>query len=276
MAKKQKQQPEFDVLDSLQFLTEVLQNEEKTETPEEAKLGEAGAALRSHTNERNQKAFENAAKAVGNQQYGSTRYLAGAVISLVTDVAYCAHGVLKNMLDSPLVKELIAEEAGEGKTLTDLLVEKFGNDAKTRKELRSAFKRQSELEKYVRNLADYSAQVSKTPGEVLRTPSDAVEVIKQTYGSLAKYENKVKKVTKSNQEVVTKLDQLQKIPVGFLVEAALSKRLGDLSDIGLNPIDVSRFAQDYIKEVLDFAKAYITESAKAREEQLQVYKSVAN
>ena len=241
------------------------------ETPEANAVQDASEALRRYTAREIERVYTNASKTIGKElEYSSARHLVTGLFGLLTDGICTLDGPIRDFTQSPMIKELIEEEVGEGKDLFDYLAfaQGKGKSDEEREKAVADFDKNSEsirrFGSYSKNLANYCEETGKSPDAVLRSTKDRMAIVKRTYGSVAEYERIKVGMIKVLSKGVGQLEQLENIPLNMLIPALITSKtsVSDLSEISVNPNVLGNIAQSYLRDAAKFSKVFLIEYAK--------------
>ncbi len=232
-----------------------------------------------------QKAYNAALEQVESKlQYGSSPHLIAFAYNFLHDAIMTLWEPVRAVANSPLAREEIEEEVGQGGDIVDL-VEKLStrktgkSQEKTAKELRETFKKAfSTPDNLMKELVKYSQETGKSYDDILSTPEDSLQVVKRAFGSLQEYEKILHKGFETWSDFTKKLEQLEKLPLGIVLPILVQKKLNlpedvDLKrDLGVNINGLSGIAESYLKDIATFGKAFIAEICRISLEELENYK----
>jgi hypothetical protein len=251
----------------------------KSENP----IDNTRAAVRRYSAELIEQAYSNAVKKTGSElEYSSAKHLVTGIFGLLPDVINTLWEPIKDVIESPVVSELISEKTNGG-DLMDYFAslgsknESLNELETSTQELRDSTKTIQRSNDYVKEIADHCQKTGKSPDEVLRSKEDMVGIVRTVYGSVSEYEKIQVKSIQELSKLVNKFDELQKMPFGLIIPALITSKMdgiNDLSEIGVNPSEIGNIVHSYMSDVGKFGKTLLTEYAKVTTKEIQAYKAL--
>ena len=253
-------------------------NGSKTEikTPHEAILEE----IHRHNMEELDTVYQRAMKNLdGKLQYASAKHLATGFAGVFLDgillVPY-----IGQLTSLPAVKSVLQQKFGKD-SVRDIFVtetaKRKGTSIEEQKKkyakLENVYER---AEQRVKALAEYSEHTGKSVADILRTPEDQVAIIMKVDGSFENYEQRRLESLQGCAELIEKLENVQKMPLGMMLRAMVRVKIGSyhVEDRALNDMVeiVAPGMENYVKELALVCKEVLREYCKLEVEQFQNYK----
>jgi hypothetical protein len=237
--------------------------------PPKTDFQQASEAMRRYSARKIDRIYTNAVKVMGEEpEFSSTRYIVTGLAGLLSDSLFTLWESTREILKSPLVKEMIDEKAGKGKTLADYLFKNQGGAEK------AAARIVDEHEIHVKNLIAYSKETGRSFDAILKSSRDRLVLIERNYGSLEKYEERNEETSKSLTSVIKQIDLLKIMPWRIIVSAYLAKEFEaqEMLKLGLNPAVLGSITKDYLKDAAKFGKAFLAEFVKYDAAEIKKYK----
>ena len=226
-------------------------------------VNEARDALKHETAERIDAAFQEAVGQVGSQlQNPSAKYVVGAFASTLSDAVYSLWDQTKRTLRSPLVESVSGgfppSIANLAERFTIGVPQKYQSIA--RGYIISALTLLTREDGFATELANYSKSRGKSVEDVLNSKRDSRRVVEAAYGSVDNYRESVQteigllvnlhKMIKKDPKLLAQITALR------IKQELLSKGV-DSGQIGLNVTDLGTTFQNYVKDIITFADAFI-------------------
>ncbi len=245
---------------------------------------EARKAFRKYSGRENDKVYANTLKIVGNDlEYGSSRYIAAGLLNLYNDSIYTLWEPIKDILNSPLIKQVIESKVGENKSLTDYLKtvtaqkSTLEEKAKSIPHLNNLMGLLKMFDNYSINLADYCNSTGKSPDTVLRSTSHRLAVTEKTHGSFENYENFVNDSLKAYDQIIESLKSVENFPINAMISESMTENDLDsdqLAQIGVNPVSLGKIGQSFMNDLTKFAKVYLREHYEHTKAELKIFKRI--
>lgn len=168
------------------------------------------------------------------------------------------------------------------------------------------------FEAYQQNLAEYAQQKGKSPYEILKSAKDRMEVIFKSYGPAEEYKrltgDTTKKLAEAMEQIVMLGVMVEGLEAGSFINELIESKLGNgnltdievlayafdrsvgwgrgtsrsrtcdinLDTLGIGTENVNKIAREYIKDVVIFGKAMISESLKLYEKETEAFKKFSD
>ncbi|MFH1174897.1 MAG: hypothetical protein V1725_07205 [archaeon] len=214
-------------------------------------------------------------------QFGSPKHAFMTLYTGVSDLMYTMWDPIKDVLASPLAKELFEEKFGKDTSIeTALRATMLRSDplsyAKKSEDFDKATAFIKRQEAYAEALTKHSQETGMTPDAILASKEETVKIIQTIYGSLDEYEKQITSQFSSISDTVSKLDDLQRMPVGMMLSAMVESRTKiEMAQANIDPAAIGKIVESYLGDIAMFGKAFIAESVRHTLEQIQEYKKIA-
>lgn len=214
----------------------------------------------------------------GRLRHNSVGSIITGVMELLAETRYDLSDISSKFISSPYVQQQLAMQ---GKNIDDALREALAEDLKntpldfTPEQVMGMFKR---FGAYPKVLAEYCERTGKTPEDVLKSPIENLDIIKQAFGSVEQYAKDQSDLVDRYAKMATladvaRMNAVLMIPV--FVERKIKPKIPPiLAEAGINAETLMNPLTRLAQDAATFTTAFIGEYAKILRDRTAMYVKV--
>ena len=120
-------------------------------------------------------------------------------------------------------------------------------------------------------MVSYVSTNRADPAEAVRSPRVGGEIVTRIFGSIDAYRQHMKKSYQEMRAMFGKLAEVERMPLGTLLELKLMEQRLTAEELGVNPGVLERVAREYLTDMRIFGLAYTDARQRVSQREIRAY-----